>query len=488
MLDHLKHVKLRQRQIHKIKDKRRALLGYGPRSTPKIKQSTKAGEEDIKPAIEQTEITSIDMEEDINNITTNINWADEEEDNEWQTPTKTTNNKSLKRQQAQPVKTANRFGILHTNKSTDDKNEQMDVNTKTTDNTTITTKKVWIPPIVITEKVSDYHSCINDIKNILSHDNFNVKFNRDNTKVFVTSNKDYDMLINNLKDNKVEYFSLTKQENKTKKLVLKAPPSWDSNQIKDHLEHEGNTIKEVIPLKGKNQFSRSYLITVPQNQRINEIRSIKVIDHCRVQWEPYLKKRNYTQCYRCQRFGHSQSNCNMTPRCVKCTGYHYYKDCVVKKTENTVPYCHNCKGQHTANYTKCPTLIEYLEKRNNLNKSFHLNNNNVNIVNNHVNKFSHESQHNTKQQFSFQEHQYNDTNINTRSMQRQQASHQPLHQLSYRDALLSRDHTRENTNTTDDYTDLINLIRIIKTLKNEINQTTDQMQKIEILLRYINHF
>lgn len=54
----------------------------------------------------------------------------------------------------------------------------------------------------------------------------------------------------------------------------------------------------------------------------------------------------------------------MPPRCVKCAGDHLSKECLLTKESNTRPKCCNCLGEHTANYSQCPTLLDFLTKTN----------------------------------------------------------------------------------------------------------------------------
>nr|CAH7723735.1 unnamed protein product [Callosobruchus chinensis] len=66
-----------------------------------------------------------------------------------------------------------------------------------------------------------------------------------------------------------------------------------------------------------------------------------------------LKKREVPgQCYRCQMFGHSQTNCTGAPRCVRCAGSHRAQECKVPDTHK--PKCANCAGEHPASYGGCP--------------------------------------------------------------------------------------------------------------------------------------
>lgn len=359
----------------------------------------------------------------------------------------------------------NKFGIL-----LQDKDTQLNAVTKTA-NQTKQPKRVWIPPITITSEVREYQTFITRIKNVLNHDRFSVKFNINNTKIFTHTNDDYDKLILNLKSQNTQFFTLTKHKNKVKKIVLKAPPSWEVDQIKNNITDTGNKVIDIKSLKGKQNLGRSFLVTVPQEQKINEIKTIKIMDHCKVQWEPYFKKRNYTQCYRCQRFGHSSNNCNLTPRCLKCPGFHLYTECTLQKTNTSKPYCHNCNQDHSANYTKCPSLIAYLEKRNSINQTNTRTTQNTNNTRPSLNT----QKTNFPLLKTTQNNRFNDNTLND----------QQFNQQSYRDALLNPPSTSKDN---EDYTEIIKLIKVIKSLKNEINQASDQMEKIAILLKYINHF
>ena len=61
---------------------------------------------------------------------------------------------------------------------------------------------------------------------------------------------------------------------------------------------------------------------------------------------------NPLRCFKCQRFGHGQTNCKGSETCFKCGEEgHDGKDC---KNEQK---CKNCKGNHMASSRKCPIWI-----------------------------------------------------------------------------------------------------------------------------------
>lgn len=264
------------------------------------------------------------------------------------------------------INVTNKYGVLQ-NANTE--NEQINI---------IPPKKKWTPPIIVNSPIVDYKKFIEDITNTLGHNRFAVKLNRNNTKVIVNSEEDHQKLTADLQATNMHYHTFTKDSEKTKKIVLKAAPGLDPQELTDTLTENNIQTQNITPLKGRNTNSFSYLITLPKNTIINNVRKIDNLNNLKVTWEKYSKKTDHTQCYKCQAFGHGQANCFNTPRCVKCPGKHYYKECPVQRTATSVAYCCNCGGPHTANFTKCPRLLEYLEARNRNNRSNQNNNQNFN--------------------------------------------------------------------------------------------------------------
>ncbi|GFT63784.1 hypothetical protein TNCV_4637701 [Trichonephila clavipes] len=60
-----------------------------------------------------------------------------------------------------------------------------------------------------------------------------------------------------------------------------------------------------------------------------------------------------TQCYKCQQFNHTASNCHIKPKCLKCGEPYQTSECEIDKVENYVLRELEANG-HMANYSKCP--------------------------------------------------------------------------------------------------------------------------------------
>lgn len=155
-------------------------------------------------------------------------------------------------------------------------------------------------------------------------------------------------------------------------MALKGLPETPSEEILLELKAKGLNPTSCVSVVGKGNTHSpffTYKVSFPQGTAPTAVSKINVLFSTRVYWEKFFSKRNYTQCFCCQAYGHSAANCGLPPKCVKCSGSHRSADC--QKLLETPPKCVNCGGQHTANYGQCPALQKYLEKRN---KNFKPNN------------------------------------------------------------------------------------------------------------------
>lgn len=146
------------------------------------------------------------------------------------------------------------------------------------------------------------------------------------------------------------YFTYTPKNKITKKIVIKAAAFNTNEDIENTLKDSNLPVIRITKLKSrKREETSSFLLEVPMEQNLADYKKISELDHVKVKWEPYYKKAMTTQCYRCQRYGHGSSNCNLPAKSVKCAGDHLTQQCQWKDKTNT-PKCANCGGNHTANY------------------------------------------------------------------------------------------------------------------------------------------
>lgn len=224
-------------------------------------------------------------------------------------------------------------------------------------------KKERIPPIVFGAKY--YDSVLTLIK---EHkiEQYSLKFMSIGIRLNLASSKDFSEVIKLLDQRKVYYYTHDLPASKPIKVVLKGLFLMDVNLLKKHLSDANVNSIDVKAMTLKNKrFSEqcNYLIYLEKGStKMSDLKKIRYIDRVVVRWEYYRQSSGTTQCQRCQLFGHGARNCRLSSKCVKCGGDHITKDCDIDVDANNKKLlrCANCNGNHTANYSKCPSRIKYI--------------------------------------------------------------------------------------------------------------------------------
>nr|CAH7759976.1 unnamed protein product [Callosobruchus chinensis] len=85
------------------------------------------------------------------------------------------------------------------------------------------------------------------------------------------------------------------------------------------------------------------VVILPKTKKSQQGVSIRV--------EVQKNSRFIGQCQRCQKYGHAQSYCTASPKCLKCAQDHMTHLC--PQTGQEVRKCANCGGDHPANSPTC---------------------------------------------------------------------------------------------------------------------------------------
>lgn len=219
------------------------------------------------------------------------------------------------------------------------------------------------PPIYVT---NFSHSASAFEKNLaeLCGKTFKLKLLKEGIRIQFDNLESHNKLISFLKENNFSYFTFTLNSEKILSLVLRGLPPTPTQDIEYELRSKGLNPTSCSQI-GKSPGNPIYRINFPAGTSLNSVSKVGYIFSMRVYWDKFYSHKNFTQCFRCQAFGHSATNCNLAPKCIKCAGDHHTTSCT--KTKEVPPTCANCTGSHTANYSKCPSLLSYLsfkEKKN----------------------------------------------------------------------------------------------------------------------------
>jgi hypothetical protein len=212
-----------------------------------------------------------------------------------------------------------------------------------------------VPPFILLG--SDWRKIAGKLMTIVPDNAVTAKsYNATSVKVQCIDMDTYRITQKHFNQHSIEFHSFTLSHDRTLKVVIKGLLSdISAEEVADELKNLGYEPKYVRQFGTPLKKMPIHMVTLPSNHINKSIFNLHSLFYMTVKVESY-KSDNPAQCYACQRFGHSSLHCNQAPRCVKCAGPHQAKDCTKKMEED--PTCANCKGVHTANFKRCPTLLQ----------------------------------------------------------------------------------------------------------------------------------
>lgn len=229
-------------------------------------------------------------------------------------------------------------------------------------------KKASQPPPLVVDKKNVNSTLLGQLKQLMKQE-YKSLYNTQGLRVQTSCYEDFNALQFYLSSNKIQYFTYQKASETPVKVVLRGlPPAISEEEILVELQNLQYPVISVRQFKKLNYSEMSNeRIKVPlplwaislHNVEgvIGKIKNMTGLFHLTVKVEDYIGNTGPTQCFRCQRFGHKAAGCNILPKCVKCGGSHFTKECT--KDPATPATCCNCKGEHPANYRQCPKYQAY---------------------------------------------------------------------------------------------------------------------------------
>lgn len=211
--------------------------------------------------------------------------------------------------------------------------------------------KLKVPPIFLHQPV-DFEK---HVKKILYQD---IKFyqpirGKIYTRIMCETFNDHKLMTQYFDKGEIPYHTYGHPTKRKMKVVIRGlPNSLDLNEIKETLKSNSIPVLRVHKMKTaevKRDNTMLVLAVVPHDETGRQILRVKELLGHKVVLEPPRDKPK--QCFRCQKWGHSQRYCHGQIKCVKCGENHMTQKCQKKKEEN--PKCANCKEPHTASYKEC---------------------------------------------------------------------------------------------------------------------------------------
>lgn len=257
-------------------------------------------------------------------------------------------NSAKRQKQCKPtysIPTYSRYDIL--NETADPDNE-------------LSNSEVKIPPFTVIGK--NYQLLIQDISKIVQHE-YTTKSRKNEIKIQFTSIDDFRNFRKFSESNNIQFYTYQDPSKKCFPVMLKnIPASISEIDIYNELFRLQYPIISVRRLYDKSRKPlQTCALDLQNSKEGKEILHLKTLFHCLVNIQPRTQRSSPIQCKNCQRFDHSQANCRLTPRCVKCNQNHHYSLC--NKPQNSLPICVNCNQNHTANYRGCPFFKQALNNK-----------------------------------------------------------------------------------------------------------------------------
>ena len=229
------------------------------------------------------------------------------------------------------------------------------INVQTTNTTTpnaapYTTSNDTVPPIVIHNKslwiqISSY---------LLQHkiSYTRATSTREGIRVLPSTVEDFSALNSFLKKQEISSHTFPLPSAKTIKVVLRGvPQSFTDEQITSDLILQSYVPLGVTRLLGRNNLPAP-LVLVHLERKYASIHNLQTVCGLNITVEAKRIPNGPLQCHKCQRFGHSQPNCNAPFRCMKCAGEHPTYQCT--KPLTTPALCANCNAPHISTHHSCP--------------------------------------------------------------------------------------------------------------------------------------
>lgn len=179
------------------------------------------------------------------------------------------------------------------------------------------------------------------------------------------SNEDKKILVQSLKDKQFSFHTFTEPNEKPLVFLLKGFYKENVEQMMTILQ-EANVPAEKVSVYNEKNDNIIFMVHIMKDSAIANVNVMqhqhKVVNSVIVKWEAIDRRRKRpTQCFRCQDWGHSATNCGRPRKCVKCLELHEPGQCARRTREGTAK-CVNCQGDHPANNRTCPAFIKWNQR------------------------------------------------------------------------------------------------------------------------------
>lgn len=215
------------------------------------------------------------------------------------------------------------------------------------ESSTSTSSHQKVPPITVIGM--NYPLLLQDIAKVV-HNNYSTKSRFNEIQILFTDIDDHRNFRKFCESNNIQFYTFQDPSKKAFQVMFKdIPISLSELEIFNELIRLEYPVLQVRRLYDKLRHPlQTCAIDLTDSHQARTILKLDRLFHSIIKVQPKSNRFTPVQCKNCQRFGHSQANCKLKPRCVKCSQPHHYSVC--PKPQSTPPTCVNCGQTHSANY------------------------------------------------------------------------------------------------------------------------------------------
>lgn len=225
------------------------------------------------------------------------------------------------------------------------------------------TKRHRIPPVIV-QNLGTHKELVNLLMSTgLDAASFSIKPRLTVSRITIRDIASYRAITTKLDEASIEYYTFPTERTKSQRFVIRGLPSSAlPADIKDELTEMGFNVRSVRQLAAPGDSARllplfECILHGTHGQPPTDLTQLKRLQCCVVTTEaPRGKKVAVTQCFHCQRVGHTAPFCHQAPRCVRCGSNHEVQNCTVNRADRELVKCCNCGEAHAACYRGCATI------------------------------------------------------------------------------------------------------------------------------------
>jgi hypothetical protein len=209
------------------------------------------------------------------------------------------------------------------------------------------------PPIHV-KYIKNYSAFNKVLTNIIGPNGFTCGSTPSYINIQPANRENFNKIIDHLHKTNDSFHSYTPRQLHPYRIVIRNLHfSTLSNDISSGLTELGHSVKHIYNVKNINKCPLLLLFVDILTQDNNkDALGIMIILNTKVSISKSHKKvRAPPQCYNCQLYGHTRSNCCHESKCVKCGSNHLTKAC--SKDHHSPLKCVLCTKEHTANFKGC---------------------------------------------------------------------------------------------------------------------------------------